>query len=98
MSDNKKIKIFTVYMVDYQLKMRLPVGSLVERRRTERGNNQKDLLCLARQRFASNPNDALNMYLVYNFIDKETDADASMRVHRTRGEAVEEPAIRLGNG
>jgi hypothetical protein len=98
MGDNKKMKIGTVYLVDYRSKSRMPVGSLEERRRTERGNNQKDLLRLARQRFASNQNEALNMYLVYSFIDKETDAAATIRVHRTPEEAAEEPAIRLGNG
>jgi hypothetical protein len=98
MSDNKKTKIATVYQVDYRSKMRLNVGSLVERRQTERGNNQKDLLLLARERFASNPNEALNIYIVCFFIDKEADAEASMQVHSTRGEAVKEPAIRLRNG
>jgi hypothetical protein len=98
MDDNRKMKIATVYQVDYRTKTRLPVGSLVERRQTERGNNQKDLLRLARQRFASNPNDALNMYIVYFLIDKEADAAPSMRVRRTREEAVEVPAGRMGNG
>jgi hypothetical protein len=98
MGDNKKMKIGTVYLVDYRSKSRMPVGSLEERRRTERGNNQKDLLRLARQRFASNQNEALNMYIVYSFIDKETDAAANLRVHQEQEKAVEEPVIRMGNG
>lgn len=96
MGDDKMMKIATVYLMDYRSKSRLPVGTLEERRRTERGNNQKDLLLLARERFASNPNEALNMYIVYYFIDKESYAAATPRVRRTLVKAVEEPAIRLG--
>jgi len=98
MGDDKMMKIGTVYLMDYRSKSRLSVGSLPERRRTERGNNQKDLLRLARQRFASNPNEALNIYIVCYFIDKDSDASASVQVHPTRGGAVKEPAIRLRNG
>lgn len=98
MGDDMMMKIATVYLMDYRSKSRLPVGTLEERRRTERGNNQKDLLRLARERFAANQNDALNLYIVYSFIHKETGTgtDATLRVRRTLVKAVEEPATRLG--
>jgi hypothetical protein len=98
MGDGKMMKIGTVYLMDYRSKSRLSVGSLPERRQTERGNNQKDLLRLAREKFASNPNDALNLYIVYYFIDKETFTSASQRTHRPLVNAVEESATRLGKG
>jgi hypothetical protein len=96
MGDDMMMKIATVFLMDYRSKSRLPVGTLEERRRTERGNNQKDLLRLARERFAANRNDALNLYIVYSFVDKETGTAATLRGHRTLVKAFEEPAIRLG--
>jgi hypothetical protein len=42
---------FTVYRVDKVREKKLPVGTLVERRNTERGNNIAGLLKLAAHRF-----------------------------------------------
>ena len=42
---------FTVYRVDKVREKKLPVGTLVERRNTERGNNIAGLLKLTAHRF-----------------------------------------------
>jgi len=44
---------FTVYRIDKVRERKLPVGTLLERRRTERGNNIAGLLKLAAHRFKS---------------------------------------------
>jgi len=46
------MRAVTVYRVDYARKTRYSVGVVLEQRRTERGNNYKDLLRLARSQFA----------------------------------------------
>lgn len=51
----------TVYRVDYTRKTRVPIGFVVERRRTERGNNLFGLLNLARKAFSRDPREALSI-------------------------------------
>ncbi len=46
---------FTVYRFDKVRERKLQVGTLVERRRTDRGNNIAGLLKLAANRFKSSP-------------------------------------------
>jgi hypothetical protein len=46
---------FSVYTVDKVTATRVRVGALVERRRTDRGNNFAGLLRLAAHRFKSSP-------------------------------------------
>jgi hypothetical protein len=46
---------FTVYRFDQARKMKVQVGTLVERRRTDRGNNIVGLLKLAANRFKLSP-------------------------------------------
>ena len=46
---------FTVYRFDQARKMKMQVGTLVERRRTDRGNNIVGLLKLAANRFKLSP-------------------------------------------
>jgi hypothetical protein len=47
--------------VDYARKTRYSVGVVLEQRKTERGNNCKDLLRLARNQFALETADAVNI-------------------------------------
>jgi hypothetical protein len=47
-----------VYRVDYLTGKRFHVGMIEERRRSERQSNELGLLKLARQRFASSPDEA----------------------------------------
>ena len=46
---------FTVYSVDKVLQRKVQVGTLVERRRTDRGNNIAGLLKIAANRFKLSP-------------------------------------------
>lgn len=48
----------SVYRVDYVRKTKVRIGTVVERRKTERGDNLKGLLFLARKSFASSPQEA----------------------------------------
>ena len=43
------MKAYTVYRVDYIRQVREPVGVVLERRRSDRGNNYESLLDLARK-------------------------------------------------
>jgi len=49
------MKTFTVYSVDKVREKKVQVGTLVERRRTDRGNNIVGLLKLAANRFKLSP-------------------------------------------
>jgi len=60
------MKIVTVYAVDYVKKMKTPVGSMVERRKADRGDNLLGLLKLARKQYASTPDAALRICLERN--------------------------------
>ena len=55
------MKNVTVYRVDYVRKMKVPIGLVVERRKTERGNNILGLLCMARKSFSSSPEEAFHI-------------------------------------
>lgn len=57
------MKTFIVYRVDYVHGSKIPVGTVTERRMTERGANFFDLLQLARKRFAESPMDAYRITL-----------------------------------
>jgi len=48
----------SVYRVDYVRKTKVRIGTVVERRKTERGDNLRGLLFLARKSFASSPQEA----------------------------------------
>jgi len=48
----------SVYRVDYVKKTKVRIGIVVERRRSERGDNLAGLLLLARKTFASSPQEA----------------------------------------
>lgn len=53
------MKIVRVYRVDYVTKKKWPVGTLEERRKSDRPKNDIGLLQLARKMFASTPDEAL---------------------------------------
>ncbi|HEY5765566.1 MAG TPA: hypothetical protein VIS30_06015 [Candidatus Deferrimicrobiaceae bacterium] len=53
------MKNVTVYRVDYVRKTKVPIGSVMERRNAERGNNLIGLLRLARKSFATGPQEAI---------------------------------------
>lgn len=50
-----------VYRVDYVRKTRGPIGYILERRRTDRGDNYLGLLRRARKVYASTPEEALSI-------------------------------------
>lgn len=51
-------KVFNVYRVDYLTKMKIPIGTVIERRSQQRGTaNHLGLMKLARQMFAQSPED-----------------------------------------
>ena len=52
-----------VYRVDYGRKIKDPVGTVFEKRKTERSNNYLDLLWLARRFFALESADALHIVI-----------------------------------
>lgn len=53
----------TVYRVDYGRKIKDPIGTVFEKRKTERANNYLDLLWLARRLFALDSADALRIVI-----------------------------------
>ena len=52
-----------VYRVDYARKTKDPIGTVLEKRKTERGHNYNDLLRLARGLFALDTADALRILI-----------------------------------
>jgi hypothetical protein len=52
---------FTVFSVDKALERKVKVGTLVERRRTDRGNNIAGLLKLAVHRFKLSPDEKIQV-------------------------------------
>jgi hypothetical protein len=57
------MRAITVYRVDYGRKIKDPIGTVFEKRKTERANNHHDLLWLARRLFASDSADALHIVI-----------------------------------
>jgi hypothetical protein len=55
------MKTIPVYRVDYVRKLKVPIGSVVERREKERGDNIIGLLRMARNSFSSSPEEALHI-------------------------------------
>ena len=52
------MKPVSVYRVDYVRKTKVRIGTVVERRKRERGDNLAGLLRLARKMFAASPQEA----------------------------------------
>jgi|AP12_2_1047962.scaffolds.fasta_scaffold525780_2 hypothetical protein len=61
MGDVKSDKVFTVYRVDHEQRIREPIGEIVERRKSSRHNNLLGLLQLARRQFSSGTEEALRI-------------------------------------
>jgi hypothetical protein len=57
------MRAVTVYRVDYGRKTKEPIGTLLERRKTERTHNYHDLLRVARRLFALDTVDALHIVI-----------------------------------
>ena len=55
------MKSVTVYKVDYVKKTRVPIGTVVERRRKDRGDGLLSLLRVARKQFAASAQDSLQI-------------------------------------
>ena len=53
-----EMKPVSVYRVNYARKTRVLVGTVIERRKEERGDNMIGLLRLAREKFAASPEEA----------------------------------------
>ncbi len=60
------MKSVTVYRVDYQREKKDPIGTVIERRSKERGDNILGLLRLARKMYAKNLEDALHIAIDWN--------------------------------
>ena len=55
------MRAVTVYRVDYGRKTKDPIGTVLEKRKTERAHNYHDLLRLARTFFALDMADSLHI-------------------------------------
>lgn len=64
------MRSITVYRVDYQLKKREPIGTVIERRARERGDNVLGLLRIARKMYARNLEDALHIAIDWDEAQK----------------------------
>ncbi len=60
------MRAVTVYRVDFGWKTKVPIGAVLEKRKTERANNNYDLLRLARRIFALDAADAANIIIDVN--------------------------------
>jgi len=57
-------KVFTVYRVDYLTKMKVPIGTVTERREKPRGyGNSLGLMKLARKIYGTSPEDQLKIII-----------------------------------
>jgi len=55
-------KVYKVYRVDYNTKMKIQIGTVTERRNQPRGNaSQFGLMKLARKMFAESPEDQMQI-------------------------------------
>jgi len=57
------MRAVTVYRMDYARRTRDPIGVVMENRRTERKNNNNDLLRLARRLFSLDTADSVNIVI-----------------------------------
>lgn len=60
------MRAVTVYRVDYGRRTKVPIGVVLENRKTERTNNYNDLLRLARKLFAFDPADSVHILVDMN--------------------------------
>jgi len=76
------MRTVTVYHVDYLRKTRIPIGSVVERRKKERGDNYLGLLRLARKVYASSPEEALRIAIESREVRRAWESDKSANRER----------------
>ncbi len=57
------MRAVTVYRVDYGRRTKVPIGIVLENRKTERTNNYNDLLRLARKLFAFDTADSVHILI-----------------------------------
>lgn len=55
------MKSITVYRIDYVKKTRVPIGTVVERRKKDRGDNLLGLLRVARKTYSSSVQDSIQI-------------------------------------
>ncbi len=55
------MKSVTVYRIDYVRKTRVPIGTVVERRKTDRGDNLLGLLRIARKTYSNSAQDSIQI-------------------------------------
>jgi hypothetical protein len=81
------MRAVTVYRVDYGRKTKDPIGTVLEKRKTERAHNYHDLLRLARRLFALDTADALHIVIDVSQAPRATLPDR-------RGSFEETPSFR----
>jgi hypothetical protein len=59
------LETVTVYRLDDRTKEMIPLGILVERRKTERGKNPLGMLKLARKEFAETEDESKRIFIKY---------------------------------
>lgn len=57
------MRVVTVYRADFTRKIKYPIGVVLEQRQTERGENYKGLLRLARRTYARDAADDINIVI-----------------------------------
>jgi hypothetical protein len=57
-AEGPPVKTVTVYHVDYVKHKKIPIGTVVERRRRNRPENLAGLLRIAREKYSSTPQEA----------------------------------------
>jgi len=62
----------TVYRWDYDKNTKVPIGVVLERRKTDRGSNYIDLFRLARRRFGANAAGAGHIFIGLSHIRRRT--------------------------
>jgi hypothetical protein len=55
------MKSVTVYRIDYVKKTRVPIGTVVERRKKDRGDSLLGLLRIARKTYSSSPQENIQI-------------------------------------
>jgi hypothetical protein len=68
MGKETTMQVVIVYRVDCETMIKDPIGIVFEKRKSERGNNNYDLLRMARKRYALNKGDASRIYIDVNRI------------------------------
>jgi hypothetical protein len=96
------MRAITVYRVDYDRKAKDPIGTIFEKRKTERAHNYHDLLRLARRLFASDTADSLHIVIDVSlareaiFPDRRGSFEETASLRRLAAESRQEVTIISG--